>query len=58
MEGTYLLEKELILYVKVYKLYGGLKKKERENVMEELQKLPEDEPRVIIAASKYVGGRF
>jgi hypothetical protein len=26
--------------------------------MEELQKLPEDEPRVIIAASKYVGGRF
>jgi hypothetical protein len=57
-EHIELLEKELLPYVKVYKLYGGLKKKERENVMEELQKLSEDEPRVIIATSKYVGEGF
>lgn len=53
-----LLEKELSSYVKVYKLHGGLKKKEREGIMEELQNLPEDEARVIIATSKYVGEGF
>ena len=53
-----LLEKELSSYVKVYKLHGGLKKKERESIMEELQNLSEDEPRVIIATSKYVGEGF
>lgn len=53
-----LLEKELSFYVKVYKLHGGLKKKEREGIMAELQNLPEDEPRVIIATSKYVGEGF
>jgi superfamily II DNA or RNA helicase len=57
-EHIELLEKELIPYVKVYKLYGGLKKKEREMVMEELKNLPEDESRVIIATSKYVGEGF
>jgi superfamily II DNA or RNA helicase len=57
-EHIELLEKELAPYVKVFKLYGGLKKKEREDVMEELQNLTEAEPRVIIATSKYVGEGF
>jgi superfamily II DNA or RNA helicase len=57
-EHIELLEKELAPYVKVFKLYGGLKKKEREAVMEELQNLTEAEPRVIIATSKYVGEGF
>lgn len=57
-EHIELLEKELIPYVEVYKLYGGLKKKERAAVMDELQNLPEDKPRVIIATSKYVGEGF
>ena len=53
-----LLEKELSSYVKVYKLHGGLKKKERESIMEDLQNLSEEESRVIIATSKYVGEGF
>ena len=53
-----LLEKELMPYVRVYKLHGGLKKKEREQIMEELQTLPENKQRVIIATSKYVGEGF
>ena len=57
-EHIELLGQELSSYVKVYKLHGGLKKKEREAIMEELQNLPEDEPRVIIATSKYVGEGF
>jgi superfamily II DNA or RNA helicase len=57
-EHIELLEKELMPYVKVYKLYGGLKKKEREMILEELKNLPEDESRVIIATSKYVGEGF
>ena len=48
----------LIRNVKVYKLHGGLKKKEREGIMAELQNLPECEKRVIIATSKYVGEGF
>ena len=57
-EHIELLEKELSSYVKVYKLHGGLKKKEREGIMAELQNLPECEKRVIIATSKYVGEGF
>ncbi len=57
-EHMELLEKELSTYVKVYKLYGGLKKKEREAVMDELQNLPEHSQRVIIATSKYIGEGF
>lgn len=57
-EHMELLEKELSAYVKVYKLYGGLKKKEREAVMDELQNLSADSRRVIIATSKYVGEGF
>lgn len=57
-EHIELLEKELRSYVKVYKLHGGLKKKERESIMEELHGLPETERRVIIATSKYVGEGF
>ena len=57
-EKKELLEKELSSYVKVYKLHGGLKKKEREGIMAELQNLPECEKRVIIATSKYVGEGF
>lgn len=57
-EHIELLEKELSSYVKVYKLHGGLKKKERESIMEELHGLPETERRVIIATSKYVGEGF
>lgn len=57
-EHMELLEKELSAYVKVYKLYGGLKKKEREAVMDELQNLSVDSRRVIIATSKYVGEGF
>lgn len=53
-----LLDKELSACVKVYKLYGELKKKEREAVMEELQNLSVDSRRVIIATSKYVGEGF
>lgn len=53
-----LLEKELSPYVSVYKLHGGLKKKEREKIMEELQKISDDVRRVIIATSKYVGEGF
>lgn len=53
-----LLEKELSPYVKVYKLHGGLKKKEREGIMEELQNISDDVRRVIIATSKYVGEGF
>lgn len=57
-EHIELLGQELSAYVKVYKLHGGLKKKEREAIMEELQNLPEGEKRVIIATSKYVGEGF
>lgn len=57
-EHIELLEKELSSYVKVYKLHGGLKKKVRESIMEELHGLPETERRVIIATSKYVGEGF
>lgn len=57
-EHMELLEKKLSAYVKVYKLYGGLKKKEREAILDELQKLSEDTQRVIIATSKYVGEGF
>lgn len=57
-EHIELLGQELSPYVKVYKLYGGLKKKEREAIMEELHSLPECEKRVIIATSKYVGEGF
>ncbi|MEE1087235.1 MAG: DEAD/DEAH box helicase family protein [Schaedlerella sp.] len=57
-EHIELLGQELSDYVKVYKLHGGLKKKEREAIMEELQNLPESEKRVIIATSKYVGEGF
>ena len=57
-EHIELLGQELSVYVKVYILHGGLKKKEREAVMEELQNLPEGEKRVIIATSKYVGEGF
>lgn len=57
-EHIELLGQELSSYVKVYKLHGGLKKKEREAVMEELQNLSEGEKRVIIATSKYVGEGF
>lgn len=53
-----LLEKELSSYAKVYKLHGGLKKKEREGMMEELQSLSDDVKRVILATSKYVGEGF
>ena len=53
-----LLEKELSPYVKVYKLHGGLKKKEREGIMDELQNISDDIRRVIIATSKYVGEGF
>lgn len=53
-----LLEKELAPYARVYKLHGGLKKKEREGIMEELQNLSENVQRVIIATSKYVGEGF
>lgn len=53
-----ILEKELSQYVRVYKLYGGLKKKEREAVIAELSELPDDEKRVIIATSRYVGEGF
>lgn len=53
-----LLEKELAPHARVYKLHGGLKKKERECIMEELQNLSEDVQRVIIATSKYVGEGF
>ena len=53
-----LLEKELSPYVKVYKLHGGLKKKEREGIMDELQNISDDVRRVIIATSKYVGEGF
>lgn len=53
-----LLEKELSSFVKVYKLHGGLKKKEREGIMKDLHNLSEYEPRVIIATSKYVGEGF
>lgn len=57
-EHIELLEEALSPYAKVYRLYGGLKKKEREAVMEELQNLSEDTRRVIIATSKYVGEGF
>ena len=57
-EHIELLGQELSSYVKVYKLHGGLKKKEREAIMEELHNLPESEKRVIIATSKYVGEGF
>lgn len=57
-EHIELLGQEVSAYVKVYKLHGGLKKKEREAIMEELQNLPEGEKRVIIATSKYVGEGF
>ena len=53
-----ILEKELSQYVRVYKLYGGLKKKEREAIIVELSELPDDEKRVIIATSRYVGEGF
>ena len=53
-----LLEKELAPFAQVYKLHGGLKKKEREGIMEELQNLSENVQRVIIATSKYVGEGF
>lgn len=57
-EHVELLEQELRPYVRTYKLYGGLKRKEKEGIMDELQNLPKDEPRVIIATSKYVGEGF
>jgi superfamily II DNA or RNA helicase len=57
-EHIEVLEKELEPYVTVYKLYGGLKKKEKEATMEELLNLPDDRKRVIIATSKYVGEGF
>ena len=57
-EHIELLGQDLSSYVKVYKLHGGLKKKEREAIMEELHNLPESEKRVIIATSKYVGEGF
>jgi superfamily II DNA or RNA helicase len=57
-EHIELLEKELEPYVTVYKLYGGLKKKEKEAMMEGLLNLPDDIKRVIIATSKYVGEGF
>lgn len=53
-----LLEKELSPYARVYKLHGGLKKKEREGIMEELQNISDDVRRAIIATSKYVGEGF
>lgn len=49
------LEKELSPFVRVYKLYGGLKKKEREEDMDELQNLSENSKSGIIATSKYMG---
>ncbi len=55
-EHIEILEKELALYVGIYKLYGGLKKKEIEGIMQKLLDLPVGEPRVIIVTSKYVGG--
>lgn len=57
-EHIELLAGELSSYAKVYKLHGGLKKKEREEIMEELHSLSESEKRVIIATSKYVGEGF
>ncbi|MCM1048377.1 MAG: DEAD/DEAH box helicase [Clostridiales bacterium] len=57
-EHMEMLEKELSPYVKVFKLYGGLSKKERELVMDELLNLSEDSHRVIIATSKYIGEGF
>ena len=39
-------------------MYGVLKKKQREAILDELQKLSEDTQRVIIATSKYVGEGF
>ena len=57
-EHIELLEKELEPYVTVYKLYGGLKKKEKEAMIEGLLNLPDDIKRVIIATSKYVGEGF
>ncbi|MBD5516525.1 MAG: DEAD/DEAH box helicase family protein [Lachnospiraceae bacterium] len=57
-EHIELLEEALSPYAKVYRLYGGLKKKEKEAVMDELQNLSEDTRRVIIATSKYVGEGF
>ncbi len=57
-EHIELLEKELAPYVSVYKLHGSLKKKERESIMDELQHLPDDARRVIIATSKYIGEGF
>lgn len=53
-----ILDKELSPYVKVYKLHGGLKKKERESIMEELMQLPDYEKRVLISTSKYIGEGF
>lgn len=53
-----IFEKELAQYAKVFKLYGGLKKKERDAVMAELLQLPDNEKRVIIATSRYVGEGF
>ncbi len=57
-EHIELLDRELSEYVKVFKLYGGLKKKERDSIMAELNELPDVMPRVIIATSKYVGEGF
>lgn len=57
-EHIELLEKELLPYVRVYKLSGGLKRKKRDRIMDELRNLSEDEPRLIIATSKYIGEGF
>ncbi|MCM1083299.1 MAG: DEAD/DEAH box helicase [Clostridium sp.] len=57
-EHIELLERLLSPHVKVFKLYGGLKKKEREATMDELLGLPENVRRVIIATSKYIGEGF
>jgi len=53
-----ILSKELSEFVKVYKLYGGLKKKGREAIMTELNELSENNKRVIIATSRYIGEGF
>lgn len=57
-EHIEILEQALLPYAKVYKLHGGLKKKERESMMKELHELPDEESRVIIATSKYIGEGF
>lgn len=42
----------------VYYLTGGIKRKEREKVMEALYNLPDTEPRLLVATSKFIGEGF